>query len=62
MAKIGDKIRIVNMESTSLYNGLEGEVEDINFYGFLKGTWGDIGVDPSEDEIEVITDLVGFVS
>lgn len=58
VAKIGDRIKIISMPSTNLYDGLEGTVEDINYFGYLKGTWGDIAVVPGHDEYEIINLII----
>ena len=38
--KIGDKIKIIEMEGEPLYNGKEGFVISIDSIGQIHGTWG----------------------
>ena len=53
-AKIGDKIRIINMEGEPNYTYREGIVETIDDMGQLHGTWGGLAVIPNADVFEVI--------
>lgn len=54
--KVGDKIRIINMEDVRAndYNGKEGIVKHIDSIGQLHGTWGGLAVIPECDTIVVI--------
>ena len=49
---VGDKIKILHVygEDRS-YDGKEGIIESIDVHGQLRGTWGDLVVDPDIDEI-----------
>ena len=52
--KVGDKIRIINMEGEPQYTGKEGTVEYIDDAGQIHGTWGGCALIPDEDEFEII--------
>lgn len=54
--KVGDKIRIINMEDVRAndYNGKEGIVERIDSIGQLHGTWGGLAVIPEYDTFVII--------
>lgn len=54
--KIGDKIKIINMEDEPNYIGKEGVIERIDDIGQLHGTWGGLAIIPEIDEIELVTD------
>lgn len=54
MVKVGDTIRIINMEGEPQYSGREGVVEHIDGLGDLQGTWGGLAVVPEADEYEII--------
>lgn len=54
MVKIGDKIRILNMELEPFYTGREGIVTHIDSIGQLHGTWGGLAVIPDVDTFEKI--------
>ena len=61
MAKVGDKIRIIQMWDdygkdwqASAYNGKEGEVTSIDSAGQLHGTWGGLAVNPECDYFIVL--------
>ena len=54
MVKVGDKIRIINMEGEPQYAGREGTVKFIDDAGQIHGTWGGCALIPDEDEWEVI--------
>ena len=54
MFKIGDKIRIIDMNGEDHYNGRKGVIEYIDGLDQLHGTWGDLAIIPEEDLIEVI--------
>lgn len=53
-AKVGDKIRIIEMVDEPDYNGREGVVEHIDSIGQLHGTWGGCGLLPDVDTYIVI--------
>ena len=52
--KIGDKIRIINMEGEPQYTDKEGIVKYIDDAKQIHGTWGGCALIPEEDEWEVI--------
>lgn len=54
--KVGDKIRIINMEDVRAndYNGKEGIVKHIDSIGQLHGTWGGLAVIPEYDTFVII--------
>ena len=52
--KVGDKLRIINMEGEPQYTGKEGTVEYIDDAGQIHGTWGGCALIPDEDEFEII--------
>lgn len=53
--KIGDKIRIIHLESEdNRYDGKEGTVEYIDGMGQLHGTWGGLAVIPGTDRYTTI--------
>lgn len=54
MAKIGDKIRIINMSDEPRYSGREGVITHIDDMGQLHGTWGGLAVIPGVDSFEII--------
>lgn len=54
MAKIGDTIRIIEMNGEPHYSGRVGVVERIDDIGQLHGTWGGLAVIPGEDAFEVL--------
>lgn len=53
-AKVGDKIRIIEMVDEPNYNGREGVVEHIDSIGQLHGTWGGCGILPDIDTYIII--------
>ena len=52
--KVGDKIKIVNMQGEPQYKNKEGKITSIDDLGQLHGTWGGVAVIPEEDEIEIL--------
>ena len=52
--KVGDKIKIVNMQGEPQYKDREGEITSIDDLGQLHGTWGGLALIPEEDDIEII--------
>ena len=61
--KIGDRIKIIEMDLTgepnpwdimSRYFGKEGTIEKIDDIGQLHGSWGFLALNPSVDTIEII--------
>lgn len=53
-AKIGDKIKIINMKGERHYTGREGYVRNIDSMGYLHGSWGGCAILPNEDEYEIM--------
>lgn len=54
MAKVGDKIKIINMTGDQELNGKTGEILLIDDFGQLFGTWGVCGVIPLIDKFEIV--------
>ena len=54
MTKIGDKIKIIQMEGESKYEGREGVVKYIDDLGQLHGTWGGCVLIPGTDQFELV--------
>ncbi len=54
MAKVGDKIKIINMTGDQELNGKVGEIMLIDDFGQLFGTWGGCGVIPLIDKFEIV--------
>ena len=54
MAKVGQKIRIIEMDGEPHYSGREGVIKLIDSMGQLHGTWGGCAVIPGTDSYEVI--------
>ena len=56
--KVGDRIRIIEMEGEPQYRGKEGIIEQIGVdpWGdeFLRGSWGGLSVYTGKDRIEII--------
>lgn len=52
--KIGDKIRIINMDGEPQYTGREGIVDKIDDMGQIHGSWGGCALLPECDIFEVI--------
>lgn len=50
MDKVGDVIKIIEMEGEPDYSGREGIITCIDDIGQLHGTWGGLGVIPEVDE------------
>jgi hypothetical protein len=57
MAKVGQKIKIIDMEGEPHYSGREGVIKHIDDMGQLHGTWGGLAVVPETDSYEVIKEL-----
>jgi hypothetical protein len=57
MAKVGQKIKIIDMEGEPHYSGREGVIKHIDDMGQLHGTWGGLAVVPETDSYEVINEL-----
>lgn len=58
MCKVGDRLRIIDMEGEPHYAGKEGTIQYIakDPWGdvFLSGTWGGCNIYPNKDRFEVI--------
>lgn len=54
MVKVGDTIRIINMNGEPQYTGREGVVKSIDDMGQIHGTWGGCALIQGEDSFEVI--------
>ena len=54
MAKVGQKIRIIDMDGEPHYTGREGVITHIDDMGQLHGTWGGLAVVPETDSYEII--------
>ena len=54
MAKVGDKIKILDMKDEPQYEGREGVITHIDGIGQLHGTWGSLAVIPYTDRFKVI--------
>ena len=54
MVKVGDKIRIDNMNGEPGYCGREGIVRSIDAVGQLHGSWGGLAVIPGEDSFTIV--------
>ena len=54
MAKLGDKVRIIEMKGEPQYTGKTGTILYIDSIGQLHGTWGGCALIPTEDKYEII--------
>lgn len=54
MVKVGDVIRIVDMDGEPHYTGREGVVKHIDSVGQIHGTWGGCAVIPGVDSFEIV--------
>ena len=54
MAKVGSRIRIINMNGEPQYNGKEGVVTHIDDLGYIHGTWGGCAIIPDEDKYVIL--------
>ena len=54
MVKVGDKIKIINMDGEPQYTGKEGIVTLIDGIGQIHGTWGGCALVPNIDSFIVI--------
>lgn len=59
MAKVGDTIRIINMQGEPYYTGKTGKVLFIDGIGQIHGTWGGCALIPLVDQYEVIAENEG---
>ena len=58
MMKVGDKIRVIEVQGYELCKHVIGTVTWIGSHGELYGTWGDFVVDPGSDKIEAVWEQV----
>ena len=54
MIKVGDKVKIINMDGEPQYRGKSGEVLFIDDIGQLHGTWGGCALIPGVDVFEIV--------
>ena len=54
MVKVGDKIKILNMEDELDYIGRVGVVTRIDSLGQLHGTWGGLAIIPEVDSFVLV--------
>ena len=54
MVKVGDIIRIVDMDGEPQYTGREGEVKHIDSMGQIHGTWGGCALIPEIDTFVIL--------
>lgn len=52
--KVGDKIRIIEMDGEPRYTGKEGIVDSIDDMGQIHGSWGGCALIPDIDRFEII--------
>ena len=55
MYKIGDKVKIINMDGEPQYRGKSGTILFIDDIGQLHGTWGGCAIIPGIDTFEILT-------
>ena len=55
MVKVGDAIRIIDMDGEPHYAGREGTVLSIDSIGQIHGTWGGCAIIPGTDLYEVLS-------
>lgn len=53
MIKVGDKIKVIEVQGYKLCKPMNGTVTWIGSNGELYGTWGDFSIDPGVDKIEL---------
>lgn len=53
-AKVGDTIRIVEMEGEPSYSGRVGVVELVDDIGQIHGSWGGLAIQPENDRYEIL--------
>ena len=56
MVKVGDKIRIIQMDGEPQHSGKVGVVEHIDDIGQIHGSWGGCALIPEIDKYEIIND------
>ena len=52
--KIGDTVKIIEMQAEPHYNGREGEATHIDDIGQIHGSWGGLAIVPGKDKIKII--------
>jgi hypothetical protein len=58
MFKVGEKIRIIQMNGEPSYDNRVGIIQHIDDQNQLHGTWGGLAIIPEVDKIEVIQNEV----
>ena len=58
MVKVGDVIRIIDMDGEPHYAGREGTVTHIDSIGQIHGDWGGCAVIPGVDSYTIISKAV----
>lgn len=58
MAKVGDTIRIIDMDGEPHYSGRVGTVIHIDSMGQIHGDWGGCAVIPGVDSYEIVKEVV----
>lgn len=54
MVKVGDKIKIIQMNGEPQYSGKIGIVEHIDDIGQIHGSWGGCALIPGVDKYQII--------
>ena len=54
MAKVGDVIRIIDMDGEPQYAGREGTIRHIDDMGQLHGDWGGCAIIPGTDSYKIV--------
>ncbi len=54
MVKVGDKIRIIQMDGEPQYSGKVGVVEHIDDIGQIHGNWGGCSLITGVDQYEIV--------
>ena len=58
MVKVGDTIRIIDMDGEPHYAGRVGTVTHIDSMGQIHGDWGGCAVIPETDSYEIVSKAV----
>ena len=58
MVKVGDVIKIIDMDGEPQYAGREGTVKAIDSMGQIHGTWGGCAIIPGTDSYKIISKAV----
>ena len=57
MIKVGDRIKIIDMDGEPHYAGREGTVTAIDSMGQIHGDWGGCAVIPGVDSYKIIKEV-----